>query len=79
MSAIGFDCGQNAEVRRRNLYHGDLDVFSPTAAALGLIGHARSTFEEAYGPDSTRAQYSMTAEQFSAIGEPLKPTLGGVQ
>lgn len=77
MSAIGFDCSHNAEVQRRNLYRGDLDVFSPTAAALDLIGNARSTIEEAYGPDSTRAQYLMTADEFSAIGGPLKVTSGG--
>ena len=73
MPAVGFDLIHDDQVRRRNLSRGDLYVFSPTAAILDLIGRARSMLEQAYGADPTRAQYSMTAEQFSAIGGPLKP------
>jgi hypothetical protein len=73
VTSIGFDLMHADELRRRNLYRGDLYVFSPTASILDLIDHARAMIEQAYGADPTRAQYAVTAEQFSAIGGPLKP------
>ena len=50
----------------------------PLTLGHGQFGGRRSRtawpwIEEAYGADPTRAQYPMTAEQFSAIGGPLKP------
>lgn len=75
MNTIFFDSTINDEVRRQNLYNGQLFVFSPCPSAIALCEFAREMIEEAFAPlEPTEAQYSLPVEEYVAILAKLKPT-----
>lgn len=75
MNTIFFDSTINDEVRRQDLYNGQLFVFSPCPSAIALCEFAREMIHEAFAPlEPTQAQYSLPVEEYVAILAKLKPT-----
>ena len=64
----------NDDERRRQLFDGQIFVFSPRSSSLALVDHARAMIEEAFdGVDPLMAQYHMPVERYVEICQPLKP------
>jgi hypothetical protein len=62
------------DVRREQLYQGQLFVYSPTASSLALVELARELIREAFGSlDPENAQHQMTVEQYATVLGTLKP------
>lgn len=62
------------DVRRQQLYQGQLFVYSPTSRSLGLVELARELIHEAFGPlDPETAQHHMAPDQYAEILAALKP------
>src|SRR5713226_4538245 len=62
------------EVRRQQLYNGQLFIFSPRPGSLALCEFARELIEEAFSGMAPRtAQYHMPVEEYAAILGKLKP------
>jgi hypothetical protein len=60
--------------RRCRLYHGDIFVFSPTAASRELVDLAGAMLEQAFAPHDPRAIHRhLTPEETAAILAKLKP------
>ncbi|MCC5651541.1 phytanoyl-CoA dioxygenase family protein [Nostoc sp. XA013] len=75
MNTIYFDSTFNDDIRRKNLYDGQIFVFSPSASAIALCEFARGMIEEAFAPlDSREAQHSLPVEKYVEILAKLKPT-----
>lgn len=75
MNAIYFDSTFNDDIRRKNLYNGQIFVFSPSANAITLCEFARGMIEEAFAPlDAREAQHSLPVEKYVEILAKLKPT-----
>ena len=75
MNAIYFDSTFNDDIRRKNLYNGQIFVFSPSASAITLCEFARGMIEEAFAPlDPKEAQHSLPVEKYVEILAKLKPT-----
>jgi hypothetical protein len=74
MSTIFFDSRKQDERRRRELYQGDLFVFSPTRGSVRLVELARELAEEAFAPHHPpEAQFHLPAERYVEILAVLKP------
>lgn len=74
MNTVFFDSKASDDVRRQQLYDGQLFVFSPRPSATALCAFARELLEEAFAPlDPREAQHTMSVEQFAAILAELKP------
>jgi hypothetical protein len=74
MNTVFFDSCVPDDVRRAQLYDGQLFVFSPTAASRALVALARELISEAFGMrDPETAQYHMPVEEYAAILATLKP------
>jgi hypothetical protein len=74
MSSLLLDSNLSEEERRKALYQGQLFGFTPTPGSTGLIEHARSMIEDAFGDlDPTMAQHEMSVEDFAATLTELKP------
>jgi hypothetical protein len=74
MNTIFFDSAVSDDQRRRELYDGQLHVYSPTPGARGLVAHAQRMIGAAFGElDPELAQYHMPAEQYAAVLAELKP------
>ena len=60
--------------RRARLYQGDLFVFSPTPAAVGLTTRARELLESAFAPHHpTKAQHHLPVAEYAAVLGRVKP------
>jgi hypothetical protein len=74
MSAVFYNSGLTDERRRKELYNGELFVFSPTPGSLALNELARELIRDAFGSlDPTTAQHQMSVEKYVAILSDLKP------
>lgn len=74
MSAIYFDSTHSDEERRERLYRGDIYVFSPNEATLGLCEIAQRFSEEAFAPHPPElAQNHFDVAKYAEILGTLKP------
>jgi len=74
MDTIYFDRRVSDEVRRQELFDGQVFVYSQTPGALKLIEFARGMIKEAFGSlDPLTAQHDIPVEQYAAILADLKP------
>lgn len=74
MNTIFFDSAVNDQVRRQQLYAGQLFVYSPCPSAIALCKFARELIEAAFAPfDPREAQYSLPVKEYVAILTKLKP------
>ena len=74
MNTVYFDAAISDDERRRQLYNGQLHVYSATPGSSGLVAHAQRMIREAFGDlDPELAQYHMPAEQYAAVLAELKP------
>src|SRR5215831_4903214 len=74
MNTVFFDSNVSENVRREQLYEGQLHVISPQPSSLELCKFARGLCEEAFAPyDPQTAQYHLPVERFAAILAELKP------
>jgi len=73
-NTIYFDSSVDDATRRRQLYDGQIFVFSPNRSSLALCALAREMIEEAFGSlDPLKAQYSLPVEKYVEILAQLKP------
>jgi hypothetical protein len=73
-NTIYFDSGVDDVTRRRQLYDGEIFVFSPNTNSLALCALAREMIEEAFGSlHPLKAQYSLPVEKYVEILAELKP------
>jgi len=73
-NTIYFDSPVSEEERRRQLYDGQLFVFSPRPSTIALCDFARQLIQEAFGSlDPREAQHSLSVEEYAAILGKLKP------
>ena len=74
MTTVYFDSQHDDEQRRQNLYEGDIYVYSPTKASLGICDFAQHMCTEAFGgTEPPTAHRSHTVEQYTEILKTLKP------
>lgn len=74
MNTIYFDTTVTDNVRRQQLYAGQLFVYSPTPSSVALVELARELIKDAFGSlDPEIAQYKMPVEPYAAILAELKP------
>ena len=74
MNTIYFDSAVDDETRRKQLYQGQLFVYSPSPSSSALCTFAREMIQEAFGSvDPLKAQYSMPVEKYVEIMAQLKP------
>jgi hypothetical protein len=74
MNTVYFDAAIVDDERRRQLFDGQLHVYSATAGSRALVEHATRMIRDAFGDlDPELAQYHMPAEQYAAILADLKP------
>ncbi len=74
MNTVYLDSPVDDDVRRQQLYEGQLFVYSPRPSSLDLCDFARSLIEQAFGDRDPRlAQRMMPVEEYAAILGRLKP------
>ena len=74
MNTVYLDSSTADPDRRRQLYEGQLFVYSPTPGTLALIAHARQLIQDAFGAlDPETAQYDMPVERYAQLLAGLKP------
>jgi hypothetical protein len=74
MNTVFFDARVSDDVRRSQLYDGQLHVYSPSAGSRALVDLAQSLIHEAFGGlEPEIAQYEMPVEQYAAVLAELKP------
>ncbi len=74
MSAVHVDTRDSDEDRRRQLYEGELFVFTGRASIRALAEFARDMLEDAFAPlDPRTAQFHMPVEKWVEIFAPVKP------
>jgi len=74
MSSVYFNRDLSDDQRRRDLYNGDLFVYTPTDNTKAFVAFARELIEEAFdGLDPVKAQYELPVEKYVAILKELKP------
>jgi len=74
MNTVYFDAAITDDERRRQLFDGQLHVYSGTPGSRGLVEHATRMIREVFGDlDPELAQYHMPAEQYAAVLAELKP------
>lgn len=74
-NTIYFDSTCDDDTRRRELYEGQLFVYSPTENTLAFCDFARSLIRAAFGDlDPETAQYHLPVEEYARILGELKPT-----
>jgi hypothetical protein len=74
MNSVFFDARVTDDERRRQLYNGQLYVYSASPATLALTGLAREMLESAFAPyDPRDAQHQMPVEEYAKLLGDLKP------
>jgi hypothetical protein len=74
MNSVYVDSLLSDDERRKELYAGQLFIYSPTANSLALVDFAKSMLHEAFGPmDPEMAQFHMDVEEYAAVLADLKP------
>jgi hypothetical protein len=73
-NTVFYDSNVSDDIRRRQLYDGQLFAYSQRASILGLVNFAKSMIEEAFGGlDPRTAQKSMEVERYAELLGKLKP------
>jgi hypothetical protein len=73
-NTVYFDSPVSDDVRRQQLYDGQLFVYSPRKSILNFVDFARSMIEDAFGGlDPETAQGNMEVEEYAALLGKLKP------
>ncbi|MDZ4722483.1 MAG: hypothetical protein SGI97_01010 [candidate division Zixibacteria bacterium] len=74
MNTIYFDAAFNDDERRKQLYNGQILVYSPRGVATALCELGRNMAEAAFAPlDPRTAQFKMPVEEYAAVLADLKP------
>jgi len=74
MKTLFVDSKADDETRRKQLYDGELFVYSPSPSSLALVQLARELIKEAFGDlDPETAQYNLPVERYAALLADLKP------
>jgi len=74
MNTVFFNRNISDDERRKQLYQGQLFVYSACESTRALCRHARALAEEAFAPlDPRDAQYELSVEEYVAILAELKP------
>ncbi len=74
MNTVFLDSRVSDDVRRQQLYCGELFAYTPTSSSLALVEFARQLISEAFnGLDPETAQYHLPVEQYAAVLAELKP------
>jgi hypothetical protein len=74
-NTVFYDAGISDDVRRQQLFDGQLFVYSPRKSILALTDFARSMIEDAFhGLDPRTAQQSMPVERYAELLGKLKPS-----
>ena len=74
MNSVYLDSSCSDDQRRKQLYTGQIFMYSPTPGSLALIDFAKSMLHEAFGPlNPETAQFHMDVEKYAAILADLKP------
>jgi hypothetical protein len=73
-NTVFYDSNVSDDIRRQQLYDGQLFVYSPRPSILALAKFARSMVEDAFGGlDPRTAQKSMEVERYAELLGKLKP------
>jgi hypothetical protein len=73
-NTIYYDSSVSDDVRRQQIYDGQLFVFSPRQSILNFVDFARSMIKDAFGDiDPRAAQDTMDVERYAALLGKLKP------
>jgi len=73
-NVIYFDSAHSDDVRRQNLYKGQLYVYSQRASVMRLVTLARQMLEDIFGgKDPQFAQFNMDVHTYEALLTKLKP------
>jgi hypothetical protein len=73
-NAVYYDSDVSDDVRRQQLYDGQLFVFSPRKSILNFVDFARSMIKDAFGDvDPRTAQDTMDVDSYAALLGKLKP------
>jgi hypothetical protein len=74
VNTIYYDSPSSDEIRREQLYNGQIFVFSPCPSGIALCEFAREMVEGAFTPlDPREAQHKLPVEKYVAILAKLKP------
>jgi|ERR1700733_7340378 hypothetical protein len=74
MNSIYVDAKVRDDLRREQIYRGQLYVYSPLPSSRALCDFARELCEQAFAPfDPRMAQHEMEVERFASILSELKP------
>ena len=74
MNSVYFDIPIQEAARRKQLYEGQLFVYSPTPSSKALSEFAQQLSAEAFAPhDPKMAQFKMSPEEYAAVLATLKP------
>lgn len=74
MSAVYFESRISDDVRRAQLYAGDIFLYQPSPGAEALVALARDMLEAAFSPHDPRTVHKvLSAEEVAAILAELKP------
>jgi hypothetical protein len=73
-NALYFDSSVDDDTRRRQLFDGQLFVYSPRASTVAFVEFARDLIETAFAPlDPRTAQHALSVDRYAAILGHLKP------
>ena len=73
-NTIFYDSEVSDDIRRQQLYDGQLFVYSTRPSILGLVNFAKSMIEDAFGGmDPRTAQKHMAVERYAELLGKLKP------
>lgn len=73
-NTIYYDRAISDDERRKELYQGNLFVYTPTPESTALIEFARELIQDAFGTlEPVTAQYHMPVEEYVAVLNVLKP------
>ncbi len=74
MNTVFYDRNVDDDIRRRDLYDGQIYVYAPSPSTMELCQVARDMCEDAFAPyHPTEAQHHMSVEQYTEILKALKP------
>ena len=73
MNTIYFDATVTDELRRNELYQGQIFVYSPSPSSRAFCEFARELIQDAFGFHPREAQYRMPVEEYVKILAELKP------
>ncbi|MFZ1682770.1 MAG: hypothetical protein WAU88_01445 [Candidatus Zixiibacteriota bacterium] len=74
MNTFFFDANVSDDIRRQQLYNGQIFVYSPRPSTIALCDFARTMIEDVFRPlDPKTAQFELPVEKYAAILADFKP------